>query len=182
MVRSEAMPDLWVCDRCERIGTQQESAQHASTFGHPSRKLTAEEAHALRDEWEREGRDRPCPAPRPRNMGKDHMTSENRRRRREAPRRARPNCAQRGGATLTLRVPWKFSNGALPMMGEVARLVGPDGTTCVGLLEDAKPIELPHGAYGVLLLGRVLPADTGHATWELQYEFGDVVRDDTPII
>lgn len=107
------------------------------------------------------------------------MSSESRRMARRA---ARADRAQSGGATLTLRVPWKFSNGALPVMGEVARLIGPDGTTCVGLLEDGTPIELPHGAYGVLLEGRVLPSDTGHATWELHYEANDVVRDADPII
>lgn len=57
-VRSELLPDLWVCDRCERIGTQQQSTYHALQFGHPQRKLTPAEAHALRDVWESEGRDR----------------------------------------------------------------------------------------------------------------------------
>lgn len=57
-VSSELLPDLWVCDRCQRIGTQREATRHALLFTHPPRKLTPAEAHALRDEWEREGRDR----------------------------------------------------------------------------------------------------------------------------
>jgi hypothetical protein len=56
-VSSELLPDLWVCDPCRGISTQHEATRHASTAGHP-RKLTPAEAHALRDLWEQEGRDR----------------------------------------------------------------------------------------------------------------------------
>jgi hypothetical protein len=117
-------------------------------------------------------------------------------------RRARPrlNNGRRGGerrdpATVAFRVPWRFANGGLPRAGEVVRLrrrdtVNPpfsplDGTEesftradvmCVGLTLDGEECVLPHGAAGVLMRGVLLAEDTGHATWELEFDPSDVVQ------
>lgn len=107
-------------------------------------------------------------------------------------RRARPtlNNGRRGGerrepATVAFRVPWRFANGGLPCTGEVVRLRRRAGdgdeperpdVMCVGLTQDGEECVLPHGAAGVLLRGVLLAEDTGHATWELEFDPSDVVQ------
>jgi hypothetical protein len=119
------------------------------------------------------------PAPAARTTGGSTVSKQSRAR------RVRLNRTNRGGLVpkrpsgelVDFKVPWAPKNGAPPMAGEVVRLVNDqdETTTCVGLTENGKPVLLPHGAAGVMLVGVRLAQDTGHATWELHFKPGDVV-------
>jgi hypothetical protein len=55
---SEQRPRLWVCHKCERIGTAKGAADHDRKYGHTSEELPIETSDAVHAEWERQDAER----------------------------------------------------------------------------------------------------------------------------
>lgn len=51
-----AVEPLWVCHRCEMIGTGMEAGRHVDQTGHPVEMLSDKDSDGIRDIWEQEGR------------------------------------------------------------------------------------------------------------------------------
>lgn len=49
--------ELWVCELCERIGSNIKAREHAHETGHTTRRLGDGEALAVRAMWRQEGKD-----------------------------------------------------------------------------------------------------------------------------
>lgn len=51
------MSDLWICPRCELIGSEDDANKHRTETGHPAFVVDEDSASAVRRLWAEEGKD-----------------------------------------------------------------------------------------------------------------------------